>query len=144
MPKIKHIALSTQDVDGTAKFYMDVFGMKQIGRIDSPNARGYYLSDGDINLAILNFKNDQVAGVERGKDWSGIHHIGFQVESLEEITERLKAAGAPRRDDVNAALGVGMGGPHHANVEVKYSGPDGVMVDVSETGWVGTSSLNVR
>ena len=143
MPKIKHIALSTQDVDGTAKFYMDVFGMKQIGRIDSPNARGYYLSDGDLNLAILNFKNDQVAGVERGKGWSGIHHIGFQVESLEEITERLKAAGAPRRDDVNAALGVGMGGPHHANVEVKYSGPDGVMVDVSETGWVGTSGFSV-
>jgi hypothetical protein len=24
---------------------------------------------------------------------------------------------------------------------VKYSGPDGVMVDVSETGWVGTSGL---
>ena len=144
MPKIKHIALSTQDVDGTAKFYMDVFGMKQIGRIDSPNARGYYLSDGDLNLAILNFKNDQVAGVERGKEWSGIHHIGFQVESLDEITERLKAAGAPRRDDVNAALGVGMGGAHHANVEVKYSGPDNVMVDVSETGWVGTSSLTVR
>jgi glyoxylase I family protein len=143
MPKIKHIALSTQDVDGTAKFYMDVFGMKQIGRIDSPNARGYYLSDGDLNLAILNFKNDAVAGVERGKDWNGIHHIGFQVESLEAITERLAAAGAPRRDDVNAALGVGQGEARHSNVEVKYSGPDGVMVDVSETGWVGTSSLNV-
>ena len=72
MPKIKHIALSTQDVDKTAKFYIDVFGMKEIARIDSPGARGYYLSDGDINLAILNFKNDAVAGVERGKDWSGI------------------------------------------------------------------------
>jgi hypothetical protein len=27
------------------------------------------------------------------------------------------------------------------NVEVKYSGPDGVMVDVSETGWVGASGF---
>jgi len=26
-------------------------------------------------------------------------------------------------------------------VEVKYSGPDGVMVDVSETGWVGASGF---
>jgi catechol 2,3-dioxygenase-like lactoylglutathione lyase family enzyme len=142
MAKIKHIALSTQDVDKTAKFYIDVFGMKEIARIDGPGARGYYLSDGDLNLAILNFKNDAVAGVERGKDWSGIHHIGFQVESLEAIAERLAAAGSPPRDDVNAALGVGQGRREHGNVEVKYSGPDGVMVDVSESGWVGTPSFN--
>ena len=141
MPKIKHIALSTQDVDKTAKFYMDVFGMKQIGKIDSPGARGYYLSDGDLNLAILNFKNDAVAGVERGKAWSGIHHIGFQVESLEVIAERLASAGSERREDINEALGVG-GHQRYANVEVKYGGPDGVVLDVSETGWVGTSGFN--
>jgi catechol 2,3-dioxygenase-like lactoylglutathione lyase family enzyme len=143
MAKIKHIALSTQDVDKTAKFYIDVFGMKEIARIDGPGARGYYLSDGDLNLAILNFKSDAVAGVERGKDWSGIHHIGFQVESLEAIAERLAAAGSEPRDDVNQALGVGYGRREHGNVEVKYSGPDGVMVDVSETGWVGTSGFNI-
>ena len=141
MPKIKHIAISTQDVDKTAKFYMDVFGLKEIGKVDSPGARGYYLSDGDINVAILNFKKDEVAGVERGKDWSGIHHIGFQVESLEEIAEKLSAAGSSPRDDVNQALGVGQGHRPGGNVEVKYSGPDGVMLDVSETGWVGTSPL---
>ena len=139
MPKIKHIALSTQDVDATAKFYIDVFGMKEIAKIDSPGARGYYLSDGDLNLAILNFKNDAVAGVERGKGWSGIHHIGFQVESLEEITEKLAAAGSTPRDDINAALGVGHGRREGGNVEIKYRAPDGVTVDVSETGWVGTS-----
>ena len=142
MAKIKHIALSTQDVDKTAKFYIDVFGMKEIARIDSPGARGYYLSDGDLNLAILNFKNDAVAGVERGKEWSGIHHIGFQVESLEAIAERLAAAGSEPRHDINEALGVGYGRESHGNVEVKYIGPDGVTVDVSETGWVGTSGLS--
>ena len=142
MPKIKHIALSTQDVDGTAKFYIDVFGMKEIAKIDSPGARGYFLSDGDINLAILNFKNDVVAGVERGKDYSGINHIGIQVESLEAIAEKLAEAGSQPRYDVNQALGVGHSRPDHGNVEVKYSGPDGVMLDVSQTGWVGTSGLD--
>ena len=141
MAKIKHIALSTQDPDKTARFYIDVFGMKEIAKIDSPNASGFYLSDGDLNLAILKFKNDQAAGVERGKGWSGIHHIGFQVESLEAITERLKGAGSEPRDDINQALGVGQYGHRHGNVEVKYTAPDGVTVDVSETGWVGTSGL---
>ncbi len=141
MPKIKHIALSTQDPETTAKFYVDVFGMKQIGRVDHPAVSGFFLTDGDLNLAVLKFKNDAVAGTERGKEFSGIHHIGFQVDSLEEIALRLAAAGAPRRDDVNDALGVGHGQARHANVEVKYSGPDGVMLDVSETGWVGSSGF---
>jgi glyoxylase I family protein len=142
MAKIKHIALSTQDVDKTAAFYVNVFGMKEIARIDDPGTLGCFLSDGDINLAILNFKNDAVAGTERGKEWSGIHHIGFQVESLEAITEKLAAAGSEPRHDVNEALGVGPGHERYGNVEVKYSGPDGVMVDVSETGWVGTSGFS--
>src|ERR1700694_1921474 len=107
--KIKHIAISTQDVEKTARFYIDVFGLKEVGKVDSPGASGYYLSDGDINLAILNFKSDAVAGAERGKQFSGIHHIGFQVESLGEIADRLSAAGSAPRDDVNQALGVGQG-----------------------------------
>src|SRR2546430_4120605 len=38
MPKIKHIAISTQDVEKTAKFYIEVFGMKEIARVDSPRS----------------------------------------------------------------------------------------------------------
>jgi glyoxylase I family protein len=129
MPKIKHIAIATQDVDKTAKFYIDVFGLQEIAKLD-------------INIAILNFKNDEVAGIERGKEYSGLHHIGFQVENLDEIAAKLATAGSKPRDDINKALGVGMDRTRHANVEVKYSGPDGVVVDVSETGWVGTSGLS--
>ena len=136
MPKIKHIALSTQDVEKTAKFYVETFGMKQIGKIDDPGTRGVFLTDGDINLAILNFKNDTAAGIERGKSFSGIHHIGFQVESLEVIAERLTATGSRRRHDVEQALGVGS--HTEGNVEVKWTGPDGIMLDVSKTGWLGT------
>ena len=36
MPKIKHIALTTADPDATARFYIDVFGMKEVGKIDNP------------------------------------------------------------------------------------------------------------
>jgi catechol 2,3-dioxygenase-like lactoylglutathione lyase family enzyme len=141
MAKIRHIALSTQDPERTATFYAEVFGMERIGRIDHPAVRGYFLSDGDINLAVLNFKSDAAAGAERGKDYVGIHHIGFQVESLEAIAARLGAAGSARRDDVNHALDVGGSGRRYVNVEVKYTGPDGVMLDVSETGWVGASGF---
>ena len=144
MPKIKHIAISCQDVDATAKFYIDVFGMKEVGKVNSQGASGYYLTDGNLNLAILHFKNDNVAGTERGTGWSGIHHFGFQVENMEEITDKLKAAGISRRDDINEALGVGHGPRTGGNVEVKYQGPDEVTVDVSETGWVGTPEFSPK
>jgi non-specific serine/threonine protein kinase len=56
------------------------------------------------------------------------------------IAERLKSAGSVPRDDINQALGVG-NGQRAANVEIKYVGPDGVTVDVSEHGWVGTTPI---
>ena len=142
MSKIKHIAIATQDADATAKFYTEVFGLKEIAKLNSDNASGYYLSDGNINVAVLDFKNEQVAGPEYGTGFSGIHHIGFEVESLEEIAEKLQKAGSNTRDDINQALGVGMGGAALANVEVKYSGPNGEIIDVSQTGWVGTKGLD--
>src|SRR2546430_16984634 len=97
MPKIKHIALSTQDVEKTAKFYVETFGMKEVGKVDDPGTRGVFLTDGDINLAILNFKNDAAAGSGRGKNFSGLHHIGLQVESLRAIADRVTQRRSPRR-----------------------------------------------
>ena len=103
MSQIKHIAIATQDADATAKFYVETMGLTEIAKLDSPNASGYYLSDGNVNLAILNFKNHQVTGAEYGKDYSGLHHIGFEVESLAEIAEKLLAAGKEQRHEINAA-----------------------------------------
>ena len=73
---------------------------------------------------------------------TGSKRFPFIRAYLEEIADRLAAANSQRRDDINKALGVGMDRRGHGNVEVKYGGPDGVIIDVSETGWVGTSPLD--
>jgi catechol 2,3-dioxygenase-like lactoylglutathione lyase family enzyme len=139
MAKIKHIAISTQDPEATAKFYIEVFGLREIAKINSPGASGFHLTDGDINFAVLKFKNDQTAGVPQGKEYSGLHHIGFEVDNIEDADKKLSAAGAPIRKDINDALGLGRNLPSHVNAEVKYSAPDGVIIDISETGWAGTA-----
>jgi glyoxylase I family protein len=141
MAKIKHIAIATQDPEKTANFYKDVFGLEEVGKVSGENAEGYYLSDGNVNIAILRFKSETVAGEEFGTGYSGIHHIGFQVDDTESTDARLRKAESLPRDDINAALHAGMGSGHGGrNVELKYSGPDGVMIDISQTGWVGTNS----
>ncbi len=146
MARIRHIAIQTQDEEATKDFYVDNFGLTVVKQLKNDRISGYFLSDGHINFAILNFKNDTLAGTERGKGWSGIHHIGFQVDSLEKTAEQLRQTVAKPRDDINVALGLGVGGAPagHGNVEVRYIGPDNVNFDVSETGWVGTPSNKAK
>ena len=146
MAQIRHIAIQTQDEEATKNFYVENFGLKVVRKLESERTSGYFLTDGNINLAILHFKNDVVAGAERGKGWSGIHHIGFQVDDLEEMKEKLTQSPARPRDDINVALGIGPGGAPagHGNVEVRYLGPDNVNFDISETGWMGTPSNKIK
>ncbi len=139
MAKIKHIAVATQDPEKTANFYKEVFDLQEVGRVSSDNAEGYYLSDGNINLAILRFKNETIVGDKFDTNYSGIHHIGFEVEDAEAADAKLREADAAPMDEINSALHSDMGTGHGGrNVELKYSGPDGVMIDISQTGWVGT------
>ena len=139
MAKIKHIAIASQEPDKTAGFFKKVFGMREVGKVESANASGYYLSDGNINLAILNFHSPVVAGDEFGVDYAGIHHIGFQVNDAEATDILLKQNDSHPRDDINKALHSEMGSGHGGrNVETKYAGPEGIMIDISQSGWIGT------
>jgi hypothetical protein len=110
--------------------------MKEIRR--SPNG-AVFLTDGYINLAILNYKTEKDADVgAHGPNFSGIHHFGFEVESLDEACEKLEAAQGQQltqKDNLDTMMAPGS----HRNFEMKWAGPDGVVLDVSHTGWDGTS-----
>ena len=134
MARIRHIALATEDPEATAKFYMEGLGLKEVGKVNSSTAEGYYLSDGHVNLAVLKFKSDDPATTEGILRYTGVHHFGVQVENMDEARARIEAAGAVHRPYPGTEEMVARG-----NVEVKFSGPDGVTVDLSESGWLGTS-----
>ena len=131
MPKLRHIAVHTPDPEKTAEFYKRVFDMVEVGRTDSPLATGVYLSDGDLNMAVLKFKTKEAADRRDGLGpVMGLHHFGFWVEDMEEIRRRLREAGAEHRENRAAAATTSF-------YEEKYKGPDGVMIDVAEHGWAG-------
>src|SRR5215469_13680020 len=94
---LKHIAIASADPDHAARFFVDVMGWSIAGRIDSRNARGYYVTDGAMNIALLNFKNRPAAGLEFPEGYAGLHHIGFQCDDIEAMVARFEASGfAPR------------------------------------------------
>jgi len=136
MARIKHIALTTGNPDKVAAFYKDALGLQEIRR--SPSG-AVFLTDGYINLAILNWKTEKDEDVgANGPNYNGIHHFGFEVENLDEACEKLEAAQAhrlTRKDGVATAMV-----PGRRNVEVKWAGPDDVVIDISQTGW-DTSAL---
>ena len=68
MAKLRHITITVPDPETAAQFYIDTFDMKRVGGTDWANAKGVYLSDGTVNLALLKYKNDTSAG-DRGADF---------------------------------------------------------------------------
>ena len=133
MARIRHIAIATRDPEATKRFYIEGLGLREVGKVNSPTSEGYYLSDGHVNFAILKFKYDDPATTEGALRYTGLHHFGVEVENMEEARAQIEKAGAAHRPYPGTEEMAKRG-----NVEVKFTGPDGVTIDLSEHGWLGT------
>ncbi|MPZ46532.1 MAG: hypothetical protein GEV05_24720 [Betaproteobacteria bacterium] len=121
MAKIRHIAIRCEDVEATAAFFQQVFGLELVQRRDHGPID---LSDGDVNITLL-------PTTTRGETRpAGFEHIGFSVEDADTTRRRLMAAGATELNPI--ALG-------DAYYESKYRVPEGLVIDVGQ--WRGTSPL---
>jgi hypothetical protein len=125
MPKIRHIAYRAKDVEGMANFFLNSLEMQIIqrrknGAID--------LSDGTMNITVLPIR---IASPDGEPVHTGIDHIGFTVEDETESSRRLELNGAKKI----ATLELGSA----AHYEVKYKGPEGIVVDLGH--WIGTEPV---
>ena len=73
--QLRHIAISVPDKEKTAKFYEETFGFKRV----SESVVATRLTDGVINLTFLQFRNQDDAGDERGKDFVGIYPYALRT-----------------------------------------------------------------
>ena len=117
MAKLRHVALIVEDPEASAKFFEQAFDMKRAGTA----RRGIYMSDGVINVALLKKEGD--------KEKIGIYHFGMWVDDLDAAEKKVVAAGGEYL----------AGRPTSANsfYEAKYRNPDGVVFDLTHTGWAG-------
>jgi len=129
--KLRHIAITVPDPEKAAGFYIRAFGLARVGATDWHGARGVYLSDGVMNIALLTYKKEEFAGA-RGCGYVGAHHFGFIVDDVEETRRAIEAAGGRHW----------MGEPVHGSgfYEVKYFDPDGGAFDVTGNGWTGAKA----
>jgi predicted enzyme related to lactoylglutathione lyase len=116
--KLRHIAISVKDPEKTAKFFEEAFGMTRAG------------NDGIFNVALLNFGDEPVAGMEDQKNPLGLIHFGMWVDSVDEIAKKITDAGG------SYVTGRKETGPN-VYYEVKYKTPEGIVFDITESGWKG-------
>lgn len=131
MAKIRHIAITTQNVRATADFFKEAFGMIELPARPNSPVEAATLSDGYINVTVLGWKEDRYGG---GRP--GLHHFGFHVENLEAAETTLTALGAKELTEHNRTYGNLRGTPDNWVGEKKWLTPDGVAIDVNQTGWV--------
>jgi lactoylglutathione lyase len=115
--RMRHIALLVSDPEASAKFFEEAFGMKRAG----PAGRGLYMSNGVINIALLKVRPDEKAG---------LFHFGMWVDDLDAAMQAVEKAGG-------SYLTGRPDGLPNTFYEVKCQGPDGVLFDLTHSGWRG-------
>ncbi len=84
--KIHKIALVTDDVEGSVKFYTETLGLEVIERFPVEDDEDYvFLKAGDMILELMPKKSMQAE--------EGFHHISFRVDSVDASTQDLKDKG---------------------------------------------------
>src|SRR5947208_14341548 len=87
--KLRHIAISVPDKEKAAKFYEETFGFERV----SESRVATRLSDGAMNITLLQFETEEDAGDERGKDFVGLHHFGIWVNDIDTMKQSFEAHG---------------------------------------------------
>jgi catechol 2,3-dioxygenase-like lactoylglutathione lyase family enzyme len=123
MAKIRHIAYRARDVEAMAQFFVEGLGLEIVER---RRGGAIDLSDGSLNITIL----PPGTPAAEGEASHGIAHIGFMVEDEEGTRRMLEAAGASELNGVRV---------DDAHYEVKFQGPEGIVVDLGH--WAGAAPV---
>ena len=127
MARLRHIALVVKDLERSADFYAEAFGMQRSAMTEGPTARRIYLSDGTVNLALLQYKGEEGSGLKDADAFVGAHHFGFQVDDLGTARTAIEGAGGKFFFD--------LGKEGEEGFERKFKDPDGIIFDINTDGW---------
>ena len=127
MAKLRHIAMQVADLESTAAFYENSFELERVGEAESPIGNAIMLSDGVMNLTLLNFPEGTKGGIN-STDWSGLHHFGFVVEDKASTASAIEENGGRFFMQIpDTYPGV--------DAETKYKDINGVVFDIAEHDW---------
>ena len=119
-----HVGINVSDLARSVIFYQDVFGLDVLNQSNVEGQRFAFLGDEDRLLLTL----WEQASVPYDHEASGLHHLSFEVESLDDVRgyeKRLRERGARIYHDGIVAHGEGA-----ASGGLFFADPDGTRLEV--------------
>jgi len=128
MPRLNHVAIMCQDPADLARFYSRWFGLEELNRTPSGSV---YMTDGYFNVGLL---KQGAADTAEENQKLGLHHVGFQIESIDEIKRELEEFDASMQIEER---------PKGGYAEFRVMDPEGIPIDLSEEGWGAPGQMRI-
>ena len=123
MAFLRHLALRTKDMEASRRFY-ETIGFAFVGY---RGRGGLDLSDGTLNMTILQYNGEERAPFEEGTEFI---HFGIIVEDLASIYNTLRDGGFELLMD-NVKKGDEISADKAPERSFKVADPDGNVVDIT-------------
>jgi catechol 2,3-dioxygenase-like lactoylglutathione lyase family enzyme len=129
---LNHLSIRTHEPTALAEFYQRVFDLREAENFQ--NGGSVCLTDGKVKLLIRPCDNSLYRGLREG-----IEHIGFRVESVEQVKQDLQELTQSSPESAPRKIAVGRHG-HMIEEDLQRcpigtfatSDPDGILLDLSE------------
>jgi len=119
-----HVGINVIDVDRSAQFYMKVFGFDVLRESKEDGKRYVFIGD-DQRLVLTLW---QQAGAQFDAGIAGLHHLSFEVDSIDEVKEaesRLRSMNVPLLYD-----GIVAHSEAAASGGIFFTDPEGVRLEI--------------
>lgn len=124
---LQHVHLFASDIDRTIAFYRTWFDAEVTWDGDYAGARNVFMK---IGIGAIHLYDQQPPGSGR----NAVHHLGMQVVGLDDLYERMTAAGVAIRNPVRRSGGSGY---------FMLEAPDGVLLELFEPGLLREEAVRV-
>jgi catechol 2,3-dioxygenase-like lactoylglutathione lyase family enzyme len=120
MARLSYMAVMCREPEQLRAYYQRWFGFEELRRTA---AGSVYLTDGTMTMGLL----QQGAANGEENQQLGLHHIGFEVESVDEVERRLRELDPSQRLQKRPA--------EDPYAEWRIVDPEGILIDLSEKGY---------
>jgi catechol 2,3-dioxygenase-like lactoylglutathione lyase family enzyme len=120
MTQLNYLAIMCDDPTTMRDWYRRWFAFEELNRTPEGSV---YLTDGHFNLGLLK----RGAAVGESNQERGLHHFGFQVESILEVERNL--------EDFDPSIRIERRPKEDPYAEYRVIDPEGIIVDLSEKGY---------
>ncbi|MCF7826425.1 MAG: methylmalonyl-CoA epimerase [Candidatus Marinimicrobia bacterium] len=130
--KISHVAVAGDHPEHARTLYEDILGLTFSGSeaVEREGVKTHFFEIGESKIEVLEpLSEDSPVGKFLSKRGSGMHHLAFEVEGLDDYILKLKAAGIKMLTEEPQA---GAHGMRIIFIHPKSTG--GVLIELSEQG----------